>query len=207
MKLVPMYMAGALILLIGIFPELSVRILSSPVSELTGYPSLVAYPENTAGLKFIRMTGYVSVTFIMLTAFLFLVRRWLTAGRPVSIQPTWGCGYTGPSGKMQYTASSFVRPFRKLAEPLLTITRMKKEISGIFPGKGEYVTRPQDKLEEVLIKSPVSLLKRFLNLFSFLQHGNPQIYVLYGLVFIILISALPALYDFVHSIILFLKNI
>ena len=39
--------------------------------------------------------------------------------------------------KMQYTASSFVRAYRKLAEPLLSIRKKKKEIKEVFP-KGVY---------------------------------------------------------------------
>ena len=50
---------------------------------------------------------------------------------------TWGCGYIAPTAKMQYTASSFIRAYRKLAEPLFSIHKIKKEIKGVFPKTGD----------------------------------------------------------------------
>ena len=57
----------------------------------------------------------------------------MTVNKPLEFSATWGCGYVGSTEKMQYTASSFVRAYRKLAEPLLSIHKKKKEIEGVFP--------------------------------------------------------------------------
>jgi hydrogenase-4 component B len=37
------------------------------------------------------------------------LRGWLARG-PSAVAPTWGCGYTAPTPRMQYTASSFAAP-------------------------------------------------------------------------------------------------
>ena len=50
----------------------------------------------------------------------------MTINKPVEFNATWGCGYVGSTEKMQYTASSFIRAYRKLAEPLLSIQKKEK---------------------------------------------------------------------------------
>jgi len=123
------------------------------------------------------------------------------------VNVTWGCGYTAPSAKMQYTASSFIRAYRKLAEPLFSIHKKKKGITGVFPATGGQETHPYDKAEEWFIDYPLLRLKKFFNGFTFLQNGNLQFYILYGIVFILLVLAIPFLFHYINSLIKFLNQI
>jgi hypothetical protein len=85
---------------------------------------------------------------------------------------------------MQYTATSFVRTYRKLAAPVLLVHRKNVAITEIFPHeKRIYETHPEDALEVDLINKPINLLQRFLSFFRFIQNGKIQYYLLYGLVF------------------------
>jgi len=120
---------------------------------------------------------------------------------------TWACGYAGSTDKMQYTASSFIRAYRKLAEPVLSIRKEKKEILEVFPISGGQETHPYDKAEEWFIDYPLRRLKAFFNRFVFLQNGNLQFYILYGVVFILLVFSIPFLFDYFKSVIEFLKKI
>lgn len=206
-KLIPMYAIVALIVAIGIFPSVFVDFLTPAVNVMTS-----AYIDTTSAvyvpdLKILTSVGLASFAFIGLSAIVFLIRNTMVQSNPQDIQPTWGCGYVGSPAKMQYTASSFVRNFRKLAEPVLSIHKYKKEVEGTFPGKAWHETHPHDKAEVYFIDKPIKGLKLFLNRFSFLQQGNPQLYVLYGFAFVILVIGVPAVYDLVLTFIKFLYNL
>ena len=151
--------------------------------------------------------GWSAAGFIALSALLFLIRRTITSQKAEVISSTWGCGYVGHTGKMQYTAGSFIRTYRKLFEPVLSIHKKKKEIKGIFPVEGHHETHPYDKMEAWLIDIPMTQVKYFLGRFRFLQNGNTQYYILYGVVFMIMIIGFPYLYDGIKIIIDFFNTL
>lgn len=206
-RLLPMYVIGILILMIGLFPGVFLKILALPVSQLAGSSEQSSVLLNFSGIPVINKAGYASCGFLVLFLAIFLIRSRYARSKPMHTDVTWGCGYTGETGKMQYTASSFVRQFRKLAEPVLSVRKFKQEIAGVFPGKGGHETHPKDKAEELLIKYPLRVFRHFLNRFSFLQSGNPQAYVLYGIIFIVLIIGIPMIIGLIKSLIHFLHTI
>jgi hypothetical protein len=108
---------------------------------------------------------------------------------------------------MQYTASSFIRAYRKLVEPILSIRRKKEVVQEIFPKAGGHVTHPYDRLEEWFIDYPLHLLRLFFNRFVFLQNGNLQFYILYGIVFITLVLGIPFMLSYLGSVIEFLNTL
>jgi len=108
---------------------------------------------------------------------------------------------------MQYSASSFVRSYRKLAEPLLAINKEKTDAIGLYPAGLNQSTHPADKIETWLIDKPVLLLRRFLNRFVFLQNGNIQAYILYGFMFIGLIVILPIIIEKFSILVKFLNQL
>ncbi len=203
-RLIPMFLISFLILVIGLFPRYFFNILSIPVAQFTDSLSQSTNLMNIPGLNTVIKVGYASLGFICLAILILIIRFRMNRFKPKSIDTTWGCGYVGATNKMQYTASSFVRQFRKLAEPVLSVHKFKQEISGIFPGKGGHETHPKDKIEEKAIKYPLKLIRHFLNKFTFLQSGNPQVYVIYGVVFITLIMGIPFIITILKSLIQFM---
>lgn len=208
-KLIPMYMVMGLILAIGLCPNFFLGMLSEPLKLFTDKLSLsaeAAYTVTNTGYTMMYI-GWCSTGLIVLTGIIFFIRKKITAQKSVAITPTWSCGYVGNTAKMQYSASSFVRTYRKLAEPLLSIYKKKKEIKGIFPRDGWRETHPYDIVEEWLIDIPLKQIKYFLGKFRFLQNGMIQMYTLYGIVFIILALGLPFLYGAIKSLIEFLNQL
>lgn len=203
-KLIPMYCVVALIIAIGLFPKIFVSAFSNAISLFTGAG---LSPHHLAAGDTLSMTGICAAIFILLASFIYFIRRKLTAEKPVEINSTWGCGYVGSTDKMQYTASSFVRAFRKLVEPVLSIYKKKKEIEDIFPDKGFQETLPYDKAEEWFIDYPLRLLKGLFNRFTFLQNGNLQFYILYGLVFITLVLIIPFATEYIKTLFQFLNKL
>jgi hypothetical protein len=202
-----MYAVFMLIMAIGLLPKTFVIALSQPLSLFT-HLTANNIPEGILSLTgTMSMIGLCSAIFLSLAGLIFLVRKRITSNQPKTVNVTWGCGYIVPTGKMQYTASSFIRAYRKLAEPLFSIHKIKKEIKGVFPKTGEQETHPYDKAEEWFIDYPLLRLKKFFNRFTFLQNGNLQFYILYGMVFILLVLAIPFLFDYINSLIKFLNQV
>ena len=206
-KLIAMYAGVALIIAIGLFPQFFVPVLYGPINLFIHGHDLAIHslPFSITGTLF--MIGLCSLGFIALVGLIFFIRKRITVNRSQRFDLTWGCGYVGSADKMQYTASSFVRAYRKLAEPLLSIRKKKKEITGIFPKNGLQETHPYDKAEQWFIDYPLKQLKNFFNLFTFLQNGNLQFYILYGIVFITLVLGIPIIYEYIKSFVQFLNHL
>ena len=158
-------------------------------------------------ISIMEYLGWCSFSCIILVSAIFIVRTRIIRKRSLAFAPTWGCGYTGDTKKMQYTASSFVRSYRKLIEPLLSIHINKKEADGIFPTGAAHTTHPHDRIEEWVIDTPLKKIHSFFDKFRFLQNGNLQLYVLYGFLFITFIIGVPFFYGVLHVFFEFLNEL
>ena len=206
-KLIPMYMILAFILSIGIYPKFFVQWLYAPVTMFTAKINSPVESDIFSGtLNTMTIVGICSAGFILICGLILFLRSRINENKQQTISPTWGCGYVGDVGKMQYTANSFVRSYRKLVKPIISLHKKETEVIGIFPQTASYETHPQDKLEEKFIDRIIFLLKKFLERFSFLQSGNAQHYILYGVIFILLVIFFPFISDVFNSLLSFLKN-
>lgn len=204
-KLTVMYAIVVLMITIGLLPQYFIKALSNVIA-------LYSIQMNDAAVSLsvvdtISAIGIYAAAFIVLIGLIYFIRKKITANRSSQINETWNCGYAVPTSKMQYTASSFVRAYRKLAEPVLTIHKKKKEIVKIFPETGGQETHPYDKAEQWLIDYPLQQLKKFFNRFIFLQNGNLQFYILYGVVFITMVLLVPFVFIYIKALIHFLNQI
>lgn len=227
-RIIPMSFIALAIVIIGVMPAL----LMSALNQCAGLFQTDAMAVNAAGIISAQTTGIIngttpgaiqgtigsavrtisgigwySLLFIAITVLFFFIRHLLVSKREQRTDITWGCGYTGDSSRMQYTASSFVRTYRKLAGGVLDVKREKREAEGLYPNELEQHTHPGDTIEKWLIEKPVISARKFLNRFLFLQNGNIQAYILYGLIFIALTILIPVLSENIGSFINLLKNL
>ena len=206
-KLIPLYAGLILMLAIGLYPQYFVAALSKPLNLFLHAAGNALVIEQLPFAGTLSMIGWCAFLFIGLTGCIYFLRYRITIHKPQYMDATWGCGYAAPTGKMQYTASSFTRAYRKLAEPFLSIRKKKTDVSGIFPVHGGQETQPYDKIEEWMIDIPLNMLKSFIGKFTFLQNGNLQFYILYGMVFITLVLGIPYVFEYIHSLIKFLNTL
>jgi hydrogenase-4 component B len=204
-RLFPQYIIAMLILVVGLLPQFFIRLLTPAISLMTGakYHSALSVPVIETSKA---VSGSVLV-FLLLCFSIYRIRRKLTATRTNTISATWGCGYIAPSPRLQYTANSFVRSYRKLARPLLMMNKSEGEIRDVFPGMIHSETHPYDKMEAVFIDTPLRFLKSFMGRFNFLQNGSAQFYILYGVVFIGIAIVLPIVLDITYYLIDLFKKI
>lgn len=128
-----------------------------------------------------------SLLLIGLLGLLWFVRYQVQKKRSESIEPTWGCAYTGPNSRMQYTGKSFSKPLGKIFNFLVIERKQYDELQTgeIFPAKRKYASYYHDFFEVRFINYITKRLVYSANWFSFIQNGHIQSYVLYGIVFIL----------------------
>lgn len=207
LRIWPLYFIVLLIMIIGLFPLIFNSFLISVTTlYLPGLDSNVKFQVGEI-LDQLTIVGLYSFIFVVLILLIYYLKLLLSRQRITSYDDTWGCGYSGQTGKLQYTASSFVRSYRKLAEPILSIKKEKKEATGLYPSQIMQKTHALDKIETWLIDKPLLMIRKVLNSFVFLQNGNIQAYILYGFVFVGLALLLPSVIEKIVVIIKFLNQL
>jgi len=183
--LLPMILLTAAMLCIGLFPLLIIKPLMKVVDQFPG-----------SGLNFLQQDIFdifipisVSLTiFVGAVLFFYSLRSLLLKNKEVKVFKTWDCGYraeTETASRMQYTSSSFAQPFLTLVAELVPrkIKLIKEQI--FFPKEASFESHAHDISESYFIQPSIRLLNKFLNLFSWIQSGKMQQYIIYGLIFLI----------------------
>jgi len=179
----PLYVILGIMLLIGFFPNALINILL-PVTRVfdpTAHPG--NYPSST-------LLGWTGPLFGVLAMAIFLIYRIRTriAGRmPAPVLPTWGCGYIAPNSRMQYTGKSFTKSLAKLFSYFTAESKKYTEITSVFPQKRSYRSHYSDFFENRIFDRLKNRVLAAINSFGFIQSGQTQQYVLYGLFFMVVI--------------------
>ena len=124
---------------------------------------------------------------IVVSVFLWNLRRRLLSDRVNSTGPTWDCGYTAPNSRMQYTASSFAWPvidiFRWVVRPRLQVSIEK----GLFPRHAKLFAHSEDVFRHLLFDPIFRAVSEIARRTHVLQQGRNQLYVLYIAVTVLLL--------------------
>jgi hydrogenase-4 component B len=79
-------------------------------------------------------------------------------GLPAQRHVTWGCGYTAPNPRMQYTGSGFSWDFGRRFQGVLLLLRRQKAPEGYFPTDAYLLSHCPDAVER--------------RLFNVIKHGD-----------------------------------
>ncbi len=154
--------------------------LGPVISVLTGFGQAAVSDSLTAFSALLVYISAFSGAVVVLSAVIFIARRWLLARRKVDSAVTWDCGYSAPSPRMQYTGSSFVRPLSALFQPLLAVRQEYTAPEGVFPKRTSHLTTHARDLFRSFFYDPLfRLISRTAGRFLWLQHGNIHLYILY----------------------------
>lgn len=181
---IPMLLLSVLIVLIGLGAPLIMPIMLPLMKQFIPLSALPLWQELLHTVQLFS-SGLIILTGFILT--ILALHRLLLRNKKVEKSSTWGCSYLGGNSKMQYTSSSFVSPFRKLISGLVpqkTSTKIPREL---FPTQSSYQSENQDLLQTKFIEPLNVLIAKFLTLFSGIQSGKTQQYILYGLVSLIIL--------------------
>lgn len=185
----PQYVILAIMLSIGLFPQFWFSIAQGIISERISSSASTAMIMPASLLNSISAVGKFSMIFILILLLIYIVRTGLTRKRQADKDATWGCGYVVPSSRMQYTGKSFSKSLGKLLNFVVLEKKRFKEIEAkeIFPAERKHSSHYNDFFVTKIFDGIVSRLLYSLNFFQFIQNGKIQLYILYGIFFIVLV--------------------
>lgn len=130
----------------------------------------------------------------LLTGGLLCLKWWLNrrAGVTVVRRPTWGCAFTVPSKRMQYTASSYNRELQTMLGER-GAERQVRELAEeeVFPERMEFTApKEQDTAGRITTRLIVRQLRRWTARLALFQTGKTNHYVLHALLLLVLILIL-----------------
>lgn len=173
----PMAVLSILCILLGIGAPLGIAFVSPAAGQLLGTPETTEAVSSALPLLFhISLGAGLLIGFSVL---LIVFRRYLLSGRTVGRDQTWGCGYSAPNSRMQYTASSFAWPilwmFRWFIGPRLHVQMDKED----FPRQAQLTSHTDDFFRQRLFAPVFRFVQTLARRLHGLQQGRNQLYVLY----------------------------
>ena len=182
---VPMAVLGGICLWIGLFPftmvSFSLRcaatMTSSTISSLT--EGMVIVPLGTVIL--------VLLVAVEIMAILVLFKRISMKFLPVERAPTWGCGYSMPINRMQYTAASFAQPLLEIFRNVLGYRVKGGKPKGYFPCEGKVSSRVMEAAEDLVFRPVFELIKSISAKLKIIQYGYTQLYLFYIFTFLLIL--------------------
>ncbi len=175
------------ILAIGLFPQYALRL----VLAAAGF--FMTIPEGAGELPAVCVAVCRTVWILIAVAScLAWIRRRLLRGRDVRRAATWGCGFTTPNVRMQYTGESFAEGLQAIARPL-THDRCEGSAIGrneLIPGAHNFDIRHRDRIGTLFSAWWVEALRMLNGRVMRLRTGKINHYVLFALAFLALIFVL-----------------
>jgi hydrogenase-4 component B len=181
--LLPMALLAGICLVVGIFPASFIELAFSGLADISLVGRVDAQLVETIGANL----ALASRLFMAIFFLVVLCRKFLYRRKEITAGPTWGCGFTRPTARIQYTGASFSRSvvdfFRPFAYTRETTVRLKK----LFPEPTRYVSRVDDIAEAGMNHGLVLPLLALLGKLRWIQHGNIQLYIGYIIVAILIL--------------------
>jgi hydrogenase-4 component B len=150
--LVPMAALLIGILAIGLAPVLGLRLVEAPTGMMLALSSAPGVPLDAyVPVPLLNALSLISAVLIGVLSLLLAVRFFLlpTSNRT---HVTWGCGYTAPNPRMQYTGSSFSQAMAVVFRDLLAFITREEMPNGVFPKDGRYESHCVDTVERTMFK-------------------------------------------------------
>jgi len=175
-----MLILAFLCIMIGILPEIFLKYASKTALLLTQSEILPEYELKLFNLADISSNiSFAALSFFVLAGFLMLIRRYIYSGKEITLESTWGCGFSRSSPKVQYTGSSFASTIMEFNSSIAPLAEDFKEPGGIFPTSSKYLSKINDIAENFMINRIVLPFMHFIKDLRWIQHGEIQLYVSY----------------------------
>jgi hypothetical protein len=187
-------------LALGLAPTAVVPLLGRVVAGLGGLPSIV--PSFAVNLSLQMPAGFAEISPTLAALGLLVVLGLVPTGmwllrvnRHLRLGDTWGCGRVGQTSRMEYTATSFAEPLRRVFAELY---RPTKELTVDFHPDSKYFVQSIEYRTDIRLWFEEFIYNPLLNAVQWasqrvrqLQSGSLHGYVAY--LFIVLLAMLSAL--------------
>lgn len=173
----PMGVMVACCFFIGLAPTLVAPMIAKGVSACVPELGDVSASLLTlAPLDWIGVMGLVLVASLLATSLLLWVRLRTSI---VDADSTWGCGFTAPTPRIQYTSTSFAEMLVGIFGWALRPRTIRTQPLVLFPGPTAFRTEINDPVLDEAVLPTVSFLASKFSWFRVFQQGHIQTYLLY----------------------------
>ncbi len=184
LMLAPMIILAAACAVIGVFPKAFMIMAVKGAGALgLGYAGVPLDP-------FVQLTANITRGAALFFAALLLIlalRIMFYRNKTVTPSCTWGCGFTRPTAKMQYTGSSYAASILNFFSTVAPIEEDHPPVRGLFPEKTSYRSHIHDiaerHMDRAIVRPTVFLFDRL----RWLQHGDIHLYIGYILLAIVVL--------------------
>jgi hypothetical protein len=190
--LLPQFLIVAVMLSVAFLPQFYLNTIGNMLAGIGKMHGIIVPSGLAVYSESITNINLYSALFLVVILISWTIRSLAVKGKPLEIQPTWGCAYVSPKSSMQYTGKSFSKSLGKIFNFILIEEKKYKELKPgeIFPKNRKYVSHYFDFFEFRLIDFVTHHLAYGANYFKFIQNGRMQSYVWYGIVFMLAIFML-----------------
>ncbi|NWH04528.1 proton-conducting transporter membrane subunit [Desulfobacter latus] len=182
--MVPMGILAAACVIIGVYPKVFINMALKAVQALGldyGQVPVEPFGHITGNITFAALLFLVLVLIILGTRSIYYRKKTVTRSG------TWGCGFTQPTVKMQYTGSSYAGSILEFFSAAAPLTEDHPPIKGRFPVKTHYHSHVNDIAELHMINAVVRPVLYLFDKLRWMQHGDIHLYIGYILLTIILL--------------------
>jgi formate hydrogenlyase subunit 3/multisubunit Na+/H+ antiporter MnhD subunit len=175
----PMVALASACALVALLSGWALRLTAHAVSAVTGYSNAEVQERMAVATGALAPVVLISLLLVFLVVLLVWARRRLLAHRSVTQSRTWGCGYTRPTARMQYTASSYAQPLLDMFKPLLRPSIALDKPEGLFPVRAALETETPDFFRQNLYRPVFGGVAWLVMRLRWLQEGHVQLYIFY----------------------------
>jgi hydrogenase-4 component B len=181
---------------LGLAPFVAVPIFSKLIAGLGGLPDTQTVFSLGLSLQTPEASTQMSPTLAALGVLILLIivpviiRLW-RANRRLRLSDSWGCGRIGQTPRMEYTATSFAEPLRRVFAELY---RPNKELTIDFHPESKYFVQSIEYKSEITPWFEKALYAPFLKLVSLiarqtqrLQSGSVHLYIAFVTVMLVIL--------------------
>ncbi len=191
-----MLLAALTCLGLGVFPTVIIKWMDPIAEELVGgtiaasasgfgwmwlTPIAAERASYSAPIAFMGILSVVIITYLLLHA------------RPGALHrvPLWDCGFEKVTSRMQYTATSFAMPLRRIFGYLFNIKERVRQLPPVthpaFPQRLYYHLRIRDRFWGWIYQPVVDASFWLSRRIGRMQHGHIQVYLIYSFVTIVVL--------------------
>ena len=172
-----MIILAAFCIILGLAGPVAVNFIRPVASQLLGDARVSGVSEMLCALLFKISLGGAAL--IIIAGILWSLRGLALMRRVKGFSPTWDCGYSAPTSRMQYTSSSFAWPIVRMFRWVLQPEIHNEMGNGFFPGFAALSTQTHDIFRRFLYTPLFRLVTESAQRVHKLQEGRNQLYVLY----------------------------
>lgn len=175
--LLPMAFFALLCLLIGVAPQVAMRLVSPAIAAFYPQPFVAEIPAGyDAVLGRLSLAGILLLTAVVLVSLLW---RWRLGRGRVATAPTWGCGYQRGTARVQYGATSFSEFAVAVFNGMVRQKIDRPTLTGLFPGNARCSDVPTETLLDRVIVPLIMLVGAWSAFLRRLQYGLIHLYMMY----------------------------